>query len=45
VPRLAVFALLCLTLAACNPVRERADLVFINGAEPESFDPAIVTTA
>ncbi len=32
-----------LVLAACDPVRERADLVFINGAEPESFDPAVVT--
>jgi hypothetical protein len=43
VPRLAVLTLLCLTLAACGPARDRADLVFINGAEPESFDPAVVT--
>lgn len=42
--RLRAFHLpLLLALAACNPVRDRADLVFINGAEPESFDPAIVT--
>ena len=41
--RPAVLALLCLTLAACGRVRDRADLVFINGAEPESFDPAVVT--
>ena len=43
VRRPAVLALLCFTLAACGPERERADLVFINGAEPESFDPAVVT--
>ena len=43
VPRLAVLTLLCLALAACGRVRDRADLVFINGAEPESFDPAVVT--
>lgn len=31
-----------LTLAGCQP-RPRADLVFINGAEPETLDPAIIT--
>lgn len=40
-------ALGCLTfllgVLGCSEKRERADLVFINGAEPESFDPAIVT--
>jgi oligopeptide transport system substrate-binding protein len=30
-------------LASCSAERERADLVFINGAEPESVDPAVVT--
>lgn len=30
-------------LAACSPVRERSELVFINGAEPETIDPAVVT--
>lgn len=30
-------------LSSCAPTRERADLVFINGAEPETIDPAIVT--
>jgi oligopeptide transport system substrate-binding protein len=30
-------------LAACERQSERADLVFINGAEPESLDPAIIT--
>ncbi len=34
---------LLLTLASCGKSRPRADLVFINGAEPESIDPAIVT--
>ncbi len=43
VNRAFVSFLLLIWLTACNPVRERADLVFINGAEPESFDPAIVT--
>ena len=39
-----VFAVaLLLSLAACGKSRPRADLVFINGAEPESIDPAIVT--
>lgn len=44
-PRLAALILICLALAlaACGRVRDRADLVFINGAEPESFDPAVVT--
>jgi oligopeptide transport system substrate-binding protein len=41
--RLAVLTFFCLALTACGPVKDRADLVFINGAEPESFDPAIVT--
>jgi len=32
-----------LLLAACGASRERADLVFINGAEPQSIDPSLVT--
>lgn len=37
-------AVVCLAfLAACDPVVRRADLVFINGAEPETLDPAIIT--
>ncbi len=28
---------------ACSPVQKRADLVFLNGAEPESIDPAVIT--
>ena len=30
-------------LSACVPSHQRADLVILNGAEPESLDPAIVT--
>ncbi|MEI6033585.1 MAG: peptide ABC transporter substrate-binding protein [Verrucomicrobiae bacterium] len=30
-------------LAACDARQRRADLVFINGAEPETLDPAIIT--
>jgi len=37
-------AVLCLAiLAACDARPQRADLVFINGAEPETLDPAIIT--
>ncbi|MFA7233338.1 MAG: peptide ABC transporter substrate-binding protein [Terrimicrobiaceae bacterium] len=37
-------ALLCMAfLAACDGPSRRADLVFINGAEPETLDPAIIT--
>lgn len=37
--------LVCLIfLAACDPsASRRADLVFINGAEPETLDPAVIT--
>ena len=30
-------------LTGCGPGERRADLVFINGAEPETLDPAIIT--
>ena len=30
-------------LAACSPQSQRADLVFIQSAEPETLDPALVT--
>ncbi|MDB6006405.1 MAG: oligopeptide transport system substrate-binding protein [Prosthecobacter sp.] len=43
VTRLALAAALLLSLVACGKSRPRADLVFINGAEPESIDPHIVT--
>jgi oligopeptide transport system substrate-binding protein len=34
---------LCLLFTSCGPTRERADLVLLNGAEPESLDPSIIT--
>lgn len=40
--RIAV-ALGMLLLAGCKPAAQRADLVFVNGAEPETLDPAIIT--
>lgn len=39
----AVAALLALAFGGCGEGRERADLVFINGVEPESLDPAIIS--
>ncbi len=36
-------ALTLLVLAGCKPAEKRADLVILNGAEPESLDPAVVT--
>jgi oligopeptide transport system substrate-binding protein len=32
-----------LILCGCMPHEQRADLVIVNGAEPESLDPAIIT--
>ncbi len=32
-----------LVFAGCGPAQKRADLVFLNGAEPESLDPAVIT--
>ncbi len=34
---------LCVTSGGCDRSGDRADLVFINGAEPETLDPAIIT--
>jgi oligopeptide transport system substrate-binding protein len=44
-PVLAVtlLALVCLSLSSCDTSGARADLVILNGAEPESIDPAIFT--
>jgi len=36
-------AILAGLLVGCGPGERRADLVFINGAEPETLDPAIIT--
>ncbi len=41
---LRVAILVCMAfLASCDAPARRADLVFINGAEPETLDPAIIT--
>lgn len=32
-----------LLAGGCHPSEKRADLVFINGAEPETLDPALIT--
>jgi oligopeptide transport system substrate-binding protein len=37
------FVSVVLFLCSCSPSQPRADLVFINGIEPESLDPAIIT--
>ena len=39
----AYLFLLCLLLAGCGSAFQRADLVFLNGAEPETLDPALIT--
>ncbi len=39
----AIVALVVVFLAGCSPSSPRADLVFLNGAEPESIDPAVLT--
>jgi oligopeptide transport system substrate-binding protein len=44
ISRLALVAPgLVLLLAGCLPSRPAADLVIVNGAEPESLDPAVMT--
>src|SRR4051794_25859610 len=40
---LALLTATCLLLTSCIQREPRADLVIINGNEPESLDPAIVT--
>ncbi len=37
------FAALLIFLAGCAKRSDRADLVFLNGAEPETLDPALIT--
>ncbi len=41
--RLVCMAILALAAASCGRQGERAELVFVNGAEPETLDPAIIT--
>lgn len=40
---LGLLATLCMLLAGCGQKAERAELVMLNGAEPETLDPAIIT--
>src|SRR5215210_693620 len=39
----AICAALLLSFCGCAPTRDRAELVFLNGAEPETLDPALIT--
>ena len=39
----AALSTVCLLVAGCTRSEPRADLVIVNGAEPESLDPAIIT--
>ena len=41
-PRL-LFVALAMLLSSCGQTRDRADLVFIQSAEPDSLDPAVVS--
>jgi oligopeptide transport system substrate-binding protein len=43
IPAVSFLAMLCLLMGGCGSRHERADLVFINGAEPETLDPALIT--
>jgi oligopeptide transport system substrate-binding protein len=36
-------AIFAAALCGCQPVGKRADLVILNGAEPETLDPALIT--
>ncbi len=38
-----IASLFLLPGTGCSPRQQRADLVFINGAEPETLDPALIT--
>ena len=43
-PALRLFLFLAVAaLCGCGRAPDRADFVFLNGAEPESIDPAIIT--
>src|SRR5712691_7557594 len=41
--RIPLFLAAAMLLSACSRSAERADLVFINSAEVETLDPAIIT--
>jgi len=40
---LALTLTACCLVTSCGPSTPRAELVFVNGAEPETLDPAIIT--
>ncbi len=40
---MCALAIFCIGLAGCGAKGKRADLVMLNGAEPESLDPAVIT--
>ncbi len=42
-PEIFIVCFLLLVLSSCDSGVERADLVFINGSEPELLDPALIT--
>src|SRR5437667_1196 len=42
-PYVIAAALLALVASGCKQAGTRADLVFLNGAEPETLDPALIT--
>ena len=35
--------LVLFAIGGCGPAQKRADLIFVNGAEPETLDPSIIT--
>ncbi len=41
--RRLILSALALLLASCGPTEPRADFPFLNGTEPETLDPAIIT--
>jgi len=41
--RAIAFLMIAGCVAGCSRPQKRADLVFINGAEPETLDPALIT--
>lgn len=43
IPALCLLPVLLLACAGCKEAGRRADLVFLNGAEPETLDPALIT--
>ena len=43
ISRLFVLVFLLAAVSGCGPRQERADLIFVNGAEPETLDPSIIT--